>query len=100
LFDIFWDNYPARDGKKVGKAVAFEYYCLLKEGELPLCNEAAKNYAESKQARDGYARDPERFLLSKKGRIKTEPWREWTEPAKAVSGPGQQGTPGCKGAVI
>ena len=34
-FEIFWNDYPARDGRKVGKAVALHYYCLLREDELP-----------------------------------------------------------------
>jgi len=82
-FDIFWSNYPDRNGKKVGKPQTFKYYCLLKIDELPSCNQAAKNYAESERVRDGIGiKDPERFLLSGRGKDKIEYWREWVEPER------------------
>ena len=53
FFDSFWKNYPARNGKKLEPAKAFDLFCQLKPCEALLCIHAARNYANSQMVRDG-----------------------------------------------
>jgi hypothetical protein len=72
-FDDFWKNYPARNGKVLGKPEAFKKYCTQKESDLPLINQAVTNYADSEDVKKGIGiRDPKRFL-------KDDYWRNWLE---------------------
>lgn len=81
LFEEFWKNYPARNGKKLGKPVALALFCNLKPCEALLCVHAARHYADSQMIRDGIGiRDPQRFLVSGRGKDKVEYWRDWIEP--------------------
>jgi hypothetical protein len=80
-FDTFWNLYPKRNGRKAGKAECLDW-CQhrLKNGDGALLLQAVKNYAASKEAKEGFARDPIRFL-------KKDFWRDFVshEPGK---GPG------------
>ncbi len=77
-FDQFWNLYPKRNGKKHGKmdctrhfkknVFAYDYDVILT---------ATKHYANSREVKEGFARDPIRFL-------KKDYWREWIEPEKAT----------------
>ena len=81
FFEAFWRNYPARNGKKLGKPLVWELFCDLKPCEALLCVHAAKHYADSKMIQDGIGiKDPQRFLISGRGKTKVEFWRDWTEP--------------------
>lgn len=70
-FERFWKAYPNRHGRKVGKFATFKYYQKkLLNGDKESVIAAASNYANSKTAKDGYAKDPIRFL-------KDDFWRDW-----------------------
>jgi hypothetical protein len=71
-FEEFWALYPSRNGKKLLKQAALKRFLLL-EAEWDIILIAAKNYASSKQVRDGFAKDGVRFL-------KDSYWKEWLEP--------------------
>lgn len=75
-FEAFWQAYPRRKGKRVGKGAALRLWHKLKPAEQCEALEAAKNYARSDAAQRGYARDADRFL-------KADWWRDWVE------GPGE-----------
>lgn len=88
LFETsFWDFYPERGGKKIGKQVAFEKWSALPEEDRPKVSIAVKHYAASPDVQNGVGiRDAHRWLRSggkdHNGRP-IEPWREWLEPATA-----------------
>lgn len=70
LFEIFWHSYPTRNGQKVGKSATLKLYNKLKNGERELLLQATKNYADSKTVKDGFAKDPQRFL-------RDNFWKDW-----------------------
>ena len=72
LFNNFWQVYPKRNNRKVGKAECLELVKKLKEDDYDVLLRATTNYANSGEARDNYARDPIRFL-------RKEFWRDWAE---------------------
>jgi hypothetical protein len=72
-FDAFWALYPGRNGKKDGKEKCRVYYKRFKNGDRELVIQGARNYADSTQAREGFAKDPIRFLQEKG-------WIDWQEP--------------------
>jgi len=61
-FNNFWELYPKRKGMKVGKKQCQEFWKKIKEEDISLILIGTKNYAESPQAQEGYAKDPIRFL--------------------------------------
>lgn len=69
-FDQFWEAYPNRNGRKVGKQAAVELFEKLTVEDRELVIQAAKNYAADQRCIDGYSKDPERFL-------KKEFWRDF-----------------------
>lgn len=73
-FQKFWQLYPTRNGKKVGKKECEDYFKqnFNPNDFVPLLI-ATQNYSNSKTARDNYAKDPIRF-------IKKDFWRDWIEP--------------------
>ena len=71
-FGEFWETYPKRNGKKIGKAVTKKKFLKIKTGDLANIIVAVHNYADSQAVRDGYGRDPERFF-------KNDYWKEWME---------------------
>lgn len=75
FFDDFWNTYPSRNGKKLGKDECKKYCRRFKNGDRELILQGTKNYAASKQAKEGYAKDPIRFL-------RKEAFREWQEPER------------------
>lgn len=80
-FAHFWENYPPRNGKKLEQPQTFTLYCLLSLEELPLVNQAARNYAQSELVKRGVGiKDPKRFLRDGNG---NGYWREWIEPERA-----------------
>lgn len=82
FFDDFWRIYPSRNGRKVGKAETFKKFCQLKEVDLPLIVQAARNYSTSEDVKNGIGiRDPKRFL-------KDNYWRDWIEPSEGESSSG------------
>ena len=73
FFDDFWNTYPGRNGKKIGKDQCREYCKRFKNGEREQILTGVKNYASSRQAVEGFAKDPIRFL-------KHKAWNDWQEP--------------------
>lgn len=71
-FEIFWNSYPKRKGKRLGKEKTNELWQKVKKDDRLLLLTAAKNYADSKTVKDGFARDPERFF-------KDNYWKDWAE---------------------
>ena len=76
-FKTFWNLYPLRNGKKVGKKECEDYFREnIKPEDLNQLIIATGNYTNSKTAKDNYAKDPIRFL-------KKDFWRDWIEPPEA-----------------
>jgi hypothetical protein len=55
-FDEFWGIYPARNGKRVGKATAWKKFQLLTPENRKLILVAAVNYAASELGRKGFVK--------------------------------------------
>ena len=87
-FKKFWEIYPGRNGKKVGKVEAKEFFLStkIKDEELELILQAVTNYARSDAATRGFAKDAVRFL-------RKDFWHDWIEPEnlQEVRGAGNQG---------
>lgn len=77
-FDDFWQAYPARDGRKRGKAKCQKLYANVPKSDRPLVVVAAKNYAVSGEVSRGFAKDPERFF-------RDDWWRDWLAEASPQS---------------
>jgi hypothetical protein len=81
-FDEWWNLYPDRNGKKVGKPEALRKWKRLTLDDRKLVLVATRNYADSSGVRDGIGiKDPHRWLCSGKG---NEPWKEWLSPEQPV----------------
>lgn len=74
-FESFWSAYPHRDVPK-GKARAFTEWERFSEADQVDIATATRNFALSKQAREGFAKDPERFL-------KHREWCDFVELSEA-----------------
>ena len=61
-FDDFWNIYPARNGRKVGKQKAKEQWRKTPQVDHQQVIEATKNYAGES---NGFPKDAERFLRDK-----------------------------------
>lgn len=70
-FEEFWEVYPLREGKKIGKAETCVLFEKLTEEEQSLIISAAENYAASTK----YPVDPIRFFKSRE--YPTGLWRNW-----------------------
>ncbi len=71
-FEAFWNIYPKRNDKRVGKKATYRRWRVLLPHRIEVLT-ATEHYAQSKTARvDGKARDPERFL-------KDDYWRDWLD---------------------
>ncbi|MDR4485307.1 MAG: hypothetical protein R3B95_19250 [Nitrospirales bacterium] len=84
-FEKFWNFYPSRKGKKLGKGETERLFTALTDEDQRLACTAAKNYETSDMVRAGIGiKDPKRFLRDGNG---DEPWRDWIEPElKNVNG--------------
>jgi phage replication O-like protein O len=78
LFKEFWEAYPKRNGKKIGKDITLQQFVKLEEPEQRQVVIAARNYFKSKNAQGGFAVDPVRFFKSRE--YPNGLWREWLEP--------------------
>lgn len=72
-FETFWEAYPKRNGKRIGRQRSLCLFMALGEDDRQLCITATRHYAASDAAARGFSKDPERFL-------KAAYWREWIEP--------------------
>jgi phage replication O-like protein O len=78
FIEKFWPIYPKRNGKKLGKDQTLK--CIIqnvKINELDLLHQAVRNYANSKEAKGGFPKDPKRFIKNSDWF-----WRDWIEPAE------------------
>lgn len=84
-FDEFWRIYPPRNGKKLLKGDAEEFFLeKIKDEDIELVLQAARNYATSRAVTDEIGiRDAIRFL-------RKEYWQEWIEPEKPKKEKGQK----------
>lgn len=79
----FWEYYPKRNGKKVGKQTAGRIFKKIPAEELDRVIRNAINYGKTTDL----PKDPERFL-------KNDFWKDWDQPGwkpkeqKTESGPG------------
>lgn len=82
-FDEFWNLYPKRNGKRLGKDESLD---KLKKHVEPKDFDsflaATKNYSQSQTATTNYAKDPFRWIPK---------WQDWLEP-EVSSGNGQHST--------
>src|SRR5690625_1147899 len=76
-FEEFWQVYPARNGKKVGKGNALIEWRKLTADQRDRAFRGAKNLAGS----DVMPKDAERFLRRPKGGRGDWPFDDWQEPA-------------------
>lgn len=75
FFNEFWTAYPKRNGKVIGKTECYTKAKSIKAEERSSFVQSVKNYASSKQAIDGYAKDPIRFFKI---------WQDWIEPERVM----------------
>ena len=68
-FTVFWEVYPKRNGRRVGKEVSFRLFKKIHPADMPDLLGATQNYAKESK---GYAKDPERFF-------KNDHWRSYIE---------------------
>jgi len=86
----FWNVYPARNGKKIGKEFAFlNFQECIQEEDKEAFFRAVINYKNSAMVRErGIVRDPERFIIEKQGERKGYLyWREWLTPESKQTQP-------------
>lgn len=77
-FDEFWKLYPARNGQKVGKHRTIEKFNRLDLSDVPLLLAATRRYASV--TKDGFAKDPFRFL-------ENNLWRDYVQNGQASDVP-------------
>ncbi len=71
----FWNIYPCRNGRKIGKSEAQRKFFLLSAKHRPLLIQATKNYVNSQDVKNGIGiKDPHRFIKDGYG---GERWREY-----------------------
>jgi phage replication O-like protein O len=85
LFTKFWESYPKRNGKRIGKDECFKRFMLLSIGEQEQVVTASKHYFNSKVGQGGFAVDPIRFFKSRD--YPNGLWREWQEPESTAFTP-------------
>ncbi|SLM46775.1 protein of unknown function [Nitrospira japonica] len=84
-FGEFWNLYPTRNGKKLGRTDALKKFCRLTPTDQTLLLTAVKNYASSGDVVQGVGiADPHRWIQKGTGKTQVEPWRDWIEPAPSA----------------
>ncbi len=74
-FKTFWDLYPLRNGRKVGKKAALDKWKVLKANQQEVALAAVQAYAEAVARTETIPRDAERFL-------KNDYWKDWLPVCK------------------
>jgi len=78
FFELFWQTYPARNGKKVERKVCEKIFSTkIPAVEHANVVKAAENYARSSDAQRNFARNPRGFLTN-------DFWRDWLTPEQVV----------------
>ena len=85
-FEVFWDQYPHRNGAKKGKDVARKSWdrAIKKDANPEHIIAGAMRYAADRQVLDGYAKNPSTWI-NQRG------WEDDIEPSRARSGGGISG---------
>lgn len=73
-FEEFWNQYPARHGKKIGKAKTAARWRSLSRPKREAALAGVRNYAEAIEAGATIAKDPFRW-------ISQAAWEDWQTPA-------------------
>lgn len=73
-FDRFWDAWPKRNGKKIGKRDALKKWRVLSYEDKSSAFRGARNYAVASDAGLAGAMDAFRWLEKRR-------WEDWQEPA-------------------
>jgi hypothetical protein len=81
-FDHFWNAYPQRNGKRLGRGICEGKWSKMNLDERRAAYHGAVHYAAACEAGLQGAMDPERFLAHRR-------WVDWQTPA--VPGPGLAG---------
>jgi len=68
-FELFWEVYPKRKGKKVGKKASLKNFKKITLSNIDRVIKNAKNYGLN----NAYPKDPERFL-------RNDFWKDWDTP--------------------
>lgn len=91
-FERFWNLYPKRSGKRLGKPEALKKWEALNTQDRQQVLVAVQHYASSELAFKNIGiKDPHRWLRSGKD---DEPWRDWIEPEQRTNGKeGNNGKP-------
>lgn len=77
----FWNPYPLRSGRRLGKPEALRKWLALTEEDRTNVGIAVKHYAASPDVQNCIGiKDPHRWLRNGKA---IEPWRDWLEPVAA-----------------
>ncbi len=76
-FDEFWEIYPKRNGKRLGRGDSEERWKKLSETDLHAAIDGACNYAAACNGGLTIAKDPMRWLRDKC-------WVDWQEPADPI----------------
>lgn len=74
-FDLFWNAYPKRNDKRIGKGDTFKRWEQVKPDDREKVMKAVKHYAES----GTIPKDPVRFF--RLDSVGVPYWHEWLEPA-------------------
>ena len=79
LFDAFWNRYPKRNGKRLGKRVTLAKWQRLSADERALALIGAENYSLAVASGATIAKDPERWL-------RHQCWEDWQDPGDLPPG--------------
>jgi hypothetical protein len=74
-FSDFWNIYPKRNGKRLGRKITETKWAKLTPDEQALAMIGATHYAAAVASGVTIAKDPERFL-------RHQCWEDWQEPAE------------------
>ena len=77
-FGAWWETYPKRNGKRLGRSTCETLWSKLSPDNQLLAAAGTRHYATACDTGLTIAKDPERFL---KGRV----WVDWQEPATATA---------------
>lgn len=74
-FDDFWNRYPKRNGKRIGRSQAFAVWKRLSDSDRDQVDAAVEHYRQACEADITIAKDAHRWLSSRV-------FRDWLEPAQ------------------
>jgi hypothetical protein len=77
-FDEFWTAVPAKNGRKLYKPRALEFFSALSPEDQASCIQAAKQYAVYCRDTDRIPKDPHRFIKGRDGEL----WRDFVTPLR------------------